>query len=123
MAIWRGDPLPDLERLADFAPQVERVRQRLFDAALRLGELYITEGRGIDAAHCAERVLGVDPHLERAHRLSVAARLVDGDARGAAVAVQRLEAWLADLGVETRTGDAHPAAAGGVANGRCVERG
>ena len=43
LTMWRGEPLPDLDRLTDFSPQVEGVRLQLFDAAMRLGELHITE--------------------------------------------------------------------------------
>ena len=67
---------------------------------MRLGELHITEGRGLEASRAAERVLLTEPYLERAYRLSIAARLVAGDGTGTAVAVKRLEKALADIGVE-----------------------
>lgn len=45
-------------------------------------------------------MLLTEPYLERAHRLSIAARLVAGGGTGTAVVVKRLEKALADIGVE-----------------------
>lgn len=100
LRMWRGDPLPDLERLVGFASHASAVRERLHDAVLRLGEIHITEGRGMEATRCAERVLLADPLHERAHRLAIAARLIEGDAAGTASGVNRLKSVLLDLGVE-----------------------
>lgn len=100
LRMWRGDPLLDLERLVGFASYATAVRERLHDAVLRLGEIHITEGRGMEATRCAERVLLADPLHERAHRLAIAARLIEGDAAGTASGVKRLKSVLLDLGVE-----------------------
>jgi DNA-binding SARP family transcriptional activator len=99
IACWRGDPVPDLDRVPDRADTGRQLTGRLVTAALDLGEIELTAGSSSGAAACAERALAADPYLERAHRLAVAAHLLDGDATATAAAVDRLHEALDALGV------------------------
>jgi DNA-binding SARP family transcriptional activator len=100
VALWRGDPLRDLERVPELAAEAQHLQLRLVDSTLTLGELRLAQGDGLAASTCAERALAADPYDERAFRLLIAARLSRGDRSGTADAVRRTLAALDDLGVE-----------------------
>ena len=99
-ALWRGDPLADLQGLVELTGDLEQVRRSLVDATLRLGELRLVAGRFDESLTCAEQARAASPYLERAHRLAVAAQLQRRDHQGAARAVAEAEAMLAELGLE-----------------------
>lgn len=99
-ATWRGEPLCDLDEVADLAGEVEHVRWLLTDAALRLGELQLAAGASTDAVRWAERVRSASPYNERAHRLAVAAHLAHGDRVAAARAVAATRRMLAELAAD-----------------------
>jgi DNA-binding SARP family transcriptional activator len=98
--LWRGDPLADLQEMAELTGEVEQVRRSLVDATLRLGELRLVAGRFDESLICAERARAASPYLERAHRLVIAAHLQRRDQEGVASAVAELELMLAELGLE-----------------------
>jgi len=99
-ALWRGDPLADLQGLVELTGDLEHVRRSLVDATLRLGELRLVAGRFDESLTCAEQARAASPYLERAHRLAVAAQLQRRDHQGAARAVAEAESMLAELGLE-----------------------
>jgi DNA-binding SARP family transcriptional activator len=98
VALWRGRPLPDLERLADLDHVPRHLEARLTDAAVTLGELELVGGAVDTAAALAAKVLAADPYGERAHRLAVAAHMQARDRSATAAAVDRLAAVLVELG-------------------------
>jgi DNA-binding SARP family transcriptional activator len=98
VALWRGRPLPDLERLADLDHVPRHLEARLADAAVTLGELELVGGAVDTAAALAAKVLAADPYGERAHRLAVAAHMQARDRSSTAAAVDRLAGMLAELG-------------------------
>ena len=93
------DPLRDADELGDAEAEVQRVAAGFVDAAMTLGELQFAAGERRLAAASADRVLGVAPFEERAHRLALAAAVQAGDVAGAGRAAARLCAALDDLGV------------------------
>jgi LuxR family maltose regulon positive regulatory protein len=97
--LWRGEPLADLARLPEFAPEAAELRMLLAEAALSLAERRLAEGDTMQALHLAERVLAADPAAERGLRLLLAARLHRGEPIAIAAAMRRVQAALADLGV------------------------
>ncbi|HEX5944620.1 MAG TPA: BTAD domain-containing putative transcriptional regulator [Acidimicrobiales bacterium] len=99
VALWRDEPLVDLEPLAGWAGDVEAVRRSLVEAALRLGEVRLAAGRTDEALVCAERARSASPYDERAHRLVMATQLQRRDRAGALAAVDVTEAMLDDIGV------------------------
>ena len=55
VALWRGDPLRDLERVPELAAEAQHLQLRLVDSTLTLGELRLAEGDGLATLACAER--------------------------------------------------------------------
>ncbi|MET0459218.1 MAG: BTAD domain-containing putative transcriptional regulator [Ilumatobacteraceae bacterium] len=100
VALWRGDPLRDLERVPELLAEAQHLQLRLVDAALTLGELRLAGGDGLAAASCAERALTADPYDERALRLLIAGHLSRGDRAATSDACRRTRDVLDDLGVE-----------------------
>ena len=90
-SLWRGVPHRSLSGL-------ERLRARHKRALLRLGDLSIAGGEWAGAAQRATEVLALDAHDQHAHQLAIAAATHLGDADALAVALQRLDASLADSG-------------------------
>jgi DNA-binding SARP family transcriptional activator len=97
---WTGHPLTDLERIPELCTEVEHVRMQLVDAALTLGELRLAEGDANAARYCAERVLAVDPFVERALRLLIGSGLQRADRSATEAAARRVVAALDELGLE-----------------------
>jgi LuxR family transcriptional regulator, maltose regulon positive regulatory protein len=89
VALWRGDPLPDLERVPELGAEAQH-----------LGELRLAEGDGLATLACAEKALAADPYDERAFRLLIAAHLLRGNRAGTMDAVRRTLDALDELGVE-----------------------
>src|SRR5262249_22556626 len=100
ISLWRGRPFPDLDRVDALAPAVQAVQRDLVDAALALGELRLVSGEPDVAVTLAERVLGEDPYDDPAHRLAIAAQPPRRDSTGIQLAVDRLHAAHAELGIE-----------------------
>ena len=101
VALWRGDPLRDLERVPELVAEAQHLQLRLVDSTLTLGELRLAEGDGLAALSCAERALAADPYDERALRLLIAAHLLRGDRAGhARRRAPHAGDALDDLGVE-----------------------
>jgi hypothetical protein len=88
VALWRGEPLPDLLALVDSNVRIEidRIRAHYVRNLLELGELRLVSGETAGAAHLADRALAIEPFDARGHRLALAAALKGRDpARIAAV--------------------------------------
>jgi len=100
VALWRGDPIPDLESAIGLDADLERVRSELVDSCLRLGEQLLALGRLEQALACVERCRLSAPYSERAHRLAIAALVQLRDRDGLAQRLRALSAMLDDLGVE-----------------------
>ena len=98
--LLRGAPLVDVGRLAGFDDEIERARLSHVSALLGAGELRFAQGAARQAASDAERALAVDPCLERAHRLAIAAHLHGHQPGRAAAAVARAQNALDELGVD-----------------------
>lgn len=73
VALWRGDPLPDLAEVCE--PEIARIRQRYVRTLLALGELRLVTGDPAEAHHLADRALELEPFEPRGHRLALAAAL------------------------------------------------
>jgi len=97
--LWRGEPLVDLQDLADLSGALTRVQTALVEATLALGEVRLSEGRAAEAMQSAQTVIAADGYNERAHRLAVATQIHLGDHGAAAAAAGRMAAALADAGV------------------------
>jgi LuxR family transcriptional regulator, maltose regulon positive regulatory protein len=95
---WRGAPLTDLDRIAGLEPAIEEIRLLQLSSLLALGELQLTQGAA-EALTSAERALAVDPYLEQAHRLAIAASVQRHDPARIRAAVARTARALDDLGV------------------------
>ena len=101
-ALWRGDPLVDVQDLDELSGEVTRVQTALVDSVLTLGEVRLSEGRAADAVRSAQAVLAADAYNERAHRLAIATQIHLGDHGAATAAARRMLRALSEVG-------AHPA--------------
>jgi DNA-binding SARP family transcriptional activator len=99
-ASWRGRPLSDLDRLVGFEIAIEHAQSLQLASLLTAGELRLTQGAAAEAASLAERALLLDPYLEAAHRLAIAAHDQRRDSAGTSAALARAERAFEDLGVE-----------------------
>lgn len=97
--LWRGTPLTDLDRVAGFEGESERVRLLQTQSLLDLGELQLTVGDTAGALAAAERALTLEPYLEAAHRLAIAACVHRGDHTRLLAVTQRARRALDELGV------------------------
>ncbi len=98
---WTGRAiLADLAELDDLRPELVELELRLVDAACRQGELLIAARRPEEAIAPAMAALRADPLQERAHRVSVSARLAVGDRRGALEAMEHCRATLIGAGLQ-----------------------
>ena len=100
VALWRGDPLPDLRDLRDpdVAAEVDRVRARHVRDLLALGELRLVAGDAAEAFALAERALSLEPFDARGHRLALAAALRGRDPRQVSAARRRVLTSVRELG-------------------------
>jgi LuxR family transcriptional regulator, maltose regulon positive regulatory protein len=89
-AVWHDNPLSDLQSVEEMAGEVTRVHTTLVDSVLALGETLLSEGRVAESTRHAHTVLAVDPYIERAHRLAVAAQIHLGNHRAARRAAKRM---------------------------------
>jgi DNA-binding SARP family transcriptional activator len=86
--------------LPGFDAPIEEARLLHVSSLLALGELRLTQGRAGLALGAAERALAIDPYLEQAHRLAIAAHVQRHDPCGIGAAARRVVDTLADLGVD-----------------------
>lgn len=71
VALWRGEPLPDLTDLCE--AEITDIRTRHVRNLLTLGELRLVTGDPAEAHQLAERALELEPFEPRGHRLALAA--------------------------------------------------
>ena len=96
--LWRGEPT-ELVSEPWAVPLVEQRRLRFAAVATRAGELLLAHGDADRARALAERALAIDPWLEAAHRLVVAAHRATGDDLAARRALGRYREAIDDLGL------------------------
>jgi DNA-binding SARP family transcriptional activator len=101
VALWRGDPLPDLHhvRSLDVAAEVDQVRIRHLSHLLALGELRLVADDTAASFALAERALSLEPFDARGHRLALAAALRGRRPAQIAAARRRVGSALRQLGV------------------------
>jgi DNA-binding SARP family transcriptional activator len=77
VALWRGDPLPDLHHLRspDIAVEVDQVRTLHVGHLLALAELRLVADDAAASFALAERALAQEPFDARGHRVALAAAL------------------------------------------------
>ncbi|MFD4638654.1 hypothetical protein ACFWN2_15160 [Lentzea sp. NPDC058436] len=73
VALWRGDPLPDLAGVCE--AEIARIRSRHVRNLLALGELRLVTGDPAEAHQLADRAWELEPFEPRGHRLALAAAL------------------------------------------------
>jgi DNA-binding SARP family transcriptional activator len=98
--VWRGQPV-ELSSEPWAVASVEQRGVRFAAMATRAGELLLARGDLDRAEDLADRALAVDPWLEAAHRLVVAAHRARGDNLAARRALQRYQDAVRDLGLDT----------------------
>jgi LuxR family maltose regulon positive regulatory protein len=81
VALWHGEPLPDLRDLADSDTviRLDGVRARHVRNLLDLGELRMMAGDPAEATRLALRALAIEPYDIRGHRLALAAAIKGRD--------------------------------------------
>ncbi len=101
VALWRGDPLPDLHhvRSLDVAVEVDQVRNRHVGHLLALGELRLVADDAAASFGLAERALSLEPFDARGHRVALAAALRGRRPAQIAAAYRRVCSALRQLGV------------------------
>jgi DNA-binding SARP family transcriptional activator len=101
VALWRGDPLPDLDyvRSPDVVGQVDQVRVRHLSHLLALGELRLVADDAAGSFALAERALSLEPFDARGHRVYLAAAIRARRTDQIAAAYQRVRSALGQLGV------------------------
>jgi DNA-binding SARP family transcriptional activator len=101
VALWRGDPLPDLRQVRDpdIAVEVDQVRARHVGHLLALGELRLVADDAAEPFALAERALSLEPFDPRGHRLALAAALRGRRPAQIASAYRRVRSALRQLDV------------------------
>ena len=96
--LWRGEPS---ELLSEpwAVLQLEQRRLRFASIATRAGELLLAQRNSVAAHALANRALTIDPWLESAHRLIVAAHRSTGDELSARQALHRYREAVEELGM------------------------
>jgi DNA-binding SARP family transcriptional activator len=97
--LYVGDLLPDAGPAEWVVAERERCRMDAADAAQRLAEIELAQGRPADAAATCDRGLRIDRHRDGLWRLRIDAAEKAGDLAGAADARHAYEAVLAELGL------------------------
>ena len=98
-ALSRGTPFVDLDRVAGFDAEVEGLRLLVVTTLLDLAALHLMAGCPGPALACAERALVLEPYLEAAHRLAIAATAQRGDSARTTAVIERTRRLLDELGV------------------------
>ena len=101
VALWRGDPLPDLHHLRspDIAVEVDQVRIRHVSQLLALAELRLVADDAAASFALAERALSLEPFDARGHRVALAAALRGRRPAQITAAHRRVCSALRQLGV------------------------
>ena len=101
VALWRGEPLPDLHHVRglDLAVEVDQVRTRHVGHLLALGELRLVADDAAASFALAERALSLEPFDARGHRVALAAALRSRRPAQIAAAYRRVNWALRQLGV------------------------
>jgi len=101
VALWRGDPLPDLQqvRSPDLVAEVDHVRIRHVSHLLALSELRLVTDDAAASCALAERALALEPFDARGHRVALAAALRGHRPAQIAAAHRRVSSALRQLGV------------------------
>ena len=101
VALWRGDPLPDLHhvRSPDLAVGIDHVRIRHVSHLLALSELRLVADDAAASFALADRALSLEPFDARGHRVALAAALRGRRPAQIAAAHQRVGSALRQLGV------------------------
>ncbi len=101
VALWRGDPLPDLYhvRSPDVLGEVDQVRMHHVSHLLALGELRLVADDAAASFALAERALSLEPFDTRGHRVALAAALRGRRPAQIAAAHRRVCSALRQLGV------------------------
>jgi DNA-binding SARP family transcriptional activator len=98
--LYAGELLPDAGPAEWVVAERERCRMDAADAAQRVAEAELAEGRPADAAATCERGLRVDRHRDGLWRLRIDASEKAGDLAGAAGARHAYDAVLVELGLQ-----------------------
>jgi DNA-binding SARP family transcriptional activator len=96
--LWRGEPIELASEQWALAP-LEQRRLRFTKVATRAGELLLARNDVERALDLAEHAIGVDPWLEAAHRLVVAAHRATGNDVAARRALQRYREAIREVGL------------------------
>jgi LuxR family transcriptional regulator, maltose regulon positive regulatory protein len=101
VALWRGDPLPDLHhvRSPDVVVEIDHVRIRHVSHLLALAELRLVSDDAAASFALAERALSLEPFDARGHRVALAAALRGRRPAQIAAAHRRVCSALRQLGV------------------------
>ena len=101
VALWRGDPLPDLHhvRSPDLVAGIDQVRIRHVGHLLALSELRLVADDAAASFALAERALSLEPYDARGHRVVLAGALRGRRPAQIAAAHQRVGLALRQLGV------------------------
>jgi DNA-binding SARP family transcriptional activator len=77
VALWRGEPLPDLHHVCstDIEVEVDQVRSRHVGHLLALAELRLVADDAAGSFALADRALALEPFDARGHRVALAAAL------------------------------------------------
>ncbi|HEX7303660.1 hypothetical protein [Lentzea sp.] len=98
VALWRGEPLPDLAELCE--AEVGHIRARHVRNLVALGESRLVTSDPAEAGRLAERALELEPFDPRGHRLALAAALRARNPRRTAEVRARVLESLRELGAE-----------------------
>ena len=101
VALWRGDPLPDLHhvRSPDVVVEIDQVRIRHVSHLLALAELRLVADDAAASFALAERALSLEPFDARGHRVALAAALRGRRPAQIAAAYRRVGSALRQLRV------------------------
>ncbi|HZR52782.1 MAG TPA: bacterial transcriptional activator domain-containing protein [Streptosporangiaceae bacterium] len=101
IALWRGDPLPDLDGMRDpgIEAEVSRFRIQHVGHLLTLSELRLVGDAAAESFALAERALSLEPFDARGHRLVLAAALRSRRPGQIAAAGRRVCLALRQLGI------------------------
>jgi LuxR family maltose regulon positive regulatory protein len=101
VALWRGDPLPDLHhvRSPDVVVEIDQVRVRHVSHLLTLAELRLVADDAAASIALAERALSLEPFDARGHRVALAAALRGRRPAQIAAVRRRVSSALRQLGV------------------------
>jgi LuxR family transcriptional regulator, maltose regulon positive regulatory protein len=77
VALWRGEPLPDLHHMCstDIEVELDQVRSRHVGHLLALAELRLVADDAAESFALADRALALEPFDARGHRVALAAAL------------------------------------------------